>query len=237
VATRKEDTMKFAIFTSHTPDAYQELADISIPNKAEYCKRWGYPLIVYKYTPENVSLGYYNVGFEVLLRIKQLLRSTIGVAEIDWVWQLGIDTMITNFTKPLDEYVDNKYDFIIASDFNFLNAHSYFVRNSAHGLAWVDHLLSLYPEYANTMGREQWAMIAEYKKYPWNEIVKEVPQKLINAYQYDLYDYRYPAAAAHSDHRGDNGEWEPGSLLIHFPDTHLPQRVELAKKYEQLVLK
>lgn len=218
--------MKFGILTfTSTDEEYTKLANISLANKKEYCDIWNYSL--YLLTDKEIRLPIFYAKYETMMFAYNILNNT---SDLDWLWVLDIDTVITNYTKPLDNYVDNDYHFIIATDFNEINAGSYFVRNSEQGKAFLKSLLDQFDKYSKLYGREQQAIIDNHTFF--KDIIKIVPQKKINSYQYDLYDFRYHKAMSRKDSLGENGEWsKDDSLLIHFPDTSNEMRYNLMQKY------
>lgn len=216
--------MKFGILTYHSTDEeYMKLAALSLPNKIEFCHKWGYSL--YRLTDQECKLDPYYCKYETLIAARSILLDS----NIDWLWVLDIDTVITNMLNPLNAYIDNNYHFIISCDFNEINAGSYFVRNSEEGKNFLNHIIHQFPIYCNHYGREQQAIIDNVINFA--NIIKIVPQKIINAYEYDLYADRYPKAKQRIDRTGNNGEWDQSSLLIHFPDTTGDLRMNLIKKY------
>ena len=113
--------MKNAITTLHTPWNYQELADLTNPNKQRYCDKHGYDFVPHftnfdfdkYYVDENRPKGMANWhgGFEKIGLVLRLLKS----GKYDWVFWLGTDTLITNFDIKIEEVIDNDYHFIVAN--------------------------------------------------------------------------------------------------------------------------
>jgi hypothetical protein len=208
--------MNFAIVSLNDKN-YQPLADLTWEqNKVKYAERHDYGYAC-------KTDGFYNVviGFEKIWFMRDMLDA---YPDIDWLWWTGTDTLITNMSVKLEDRVDNNYHFIIATDCNGINADSFFVRNTPEGRGYLDLIKSKYDQYKGHVWAEQQVIIdtAEANK----DIIKFVPQKDINAYDYGLYPECVP-----KDKFGNDGQWSKGDLLIHWPGTSLWQRLDLAKKY------
>lgn len=173
--------------------------------------------------------GFYGVpvGFEKIYLLRDLM--TIH-PQIEWFWWTGCDTLITNFTTKVEDRIDSAYHFIIASDCNGINADSFLIRNSSEGHAFIDHIIAEMPRYINDNWFEQQCIIDSQEKF--KDIMKIVPQRDINAYDYGLYPGCQPV-----DKLGTDGQWKPGDFLIHWPGTDLGRRLHLAQHYTTLITK
>lgn len=201
---------------------YQPLADLTWEqNKVKYADK-------HEYAYACKTDGFYNVviGFEKIWFMRDMFDA---YPDLDWMWWTGTDTLITNMNTKLEDRIDNNYHFIIATDCNGINADSFFVRNTPEGRGYLDLIKSKYEEYKNHVWAEQQVIIdtAEANK----DIIKFVPQKDINAYDYGLYPECVP-----KDKFGNDGQWSQGDLLIHWPGTSLWKRLELAKHYMGLIV-
>ena len=141
----------YAIISSHTPN-YKLLADVTWTNKEEYAERHGY-LTHCKTEGHNPNLQW---SYDKLYFIKDIMEVNL---DVEWFWWVGCDTLITNFTVKLESFTDNDYHFIIATDGNGMNNDSCFFRNSPEGRQYLDHLIEVFPQYANHPFLEQQAMI------------------------------------------------------------------------------
>jgi hypothetical protein len=59
--------------------------------------------------------------------------------------------------------------------------------------------------------------------------IKIVPQRTMNSYDYDLY----PGLVPHiykKDLLGNDGQWQSGDFLIHWPAVPLATRIKLAQE-------
>lgn len=207
--------MNFAVISLHNHN-FQPLADLTWPNKIKYAEKWGYG-----YACKNNNFYGVALGFEKVWFIKDMLEAH---PDIDWFWWVGCDTLVTNMSISLEDRVDNNYHFIIATDCNGINADSFLIRNSPEGKEYINMILSKYEEYKNHGWLEQQVIIDTLDQN--KDIIKIVPQRDLNAYNYSLYPECQPI-----DKNGNNGNWQQGDLLIHWPGTSLPHRIHLSQYY------
>ena len=208
--------MNFALVSLNDQN-YQPLAALTWEqNKVKYADR-------NEYAYACKTDGFYNVGigFEKIWFINDMLEA---YPDIDWLWWSGCDSLITNFTIRLEDRVDNNYHFIIATDCNGVNADSFFVRNSPDGRDFIKMIMSKHAEYKDHVWAEQQVIIDSLETH--KDIIKLVPQRDINAYDYGLYPDCIP-----KDKFGNDGQWQKGDLLIHWPGRSLWDRLQHAKHY------
>ena len=207
--------MSYAIVSLNN-EVYQPLADKTWrQNKLLYAQRHNYAAVC-------KSKDFYDVviGFEKIWFIRDLLKNS----DLEWIWWTGCDTLVTNMNIKIEDVVDNNYHFIIASDCNGLNADSFFVRNSPEGRAYIQMIIDHYPLYQHHGWAEQQVMIDTLDKY--RDIIKILPQREINAYDYGLYPHCKPF-----DLFGNDGQWKKGDWHMHWPGTSLDHRLQLADYY------
>jgi len=215
--------MNFCILSLNDQN-YQPLADLTWEqNKVKYAEKNDYAYACKRDNFYNVIMGYEKMYF-----IRDMME---GYPEIDWFWWTGCDTLITNFNIKLEDVVDNDYHFIIAPDCDGINADSFFVRNSPEGKKFVDVINSKIDTYKTHGWVEQQAIIEHMKMDEFKDMVKVVPQRQLNAYDYALYPDCKPI-----DLTGNDGQWKPGDLLIHWPGRSLWERLQLAPKFMQQVV-
>jgi hypothetical protein len=225
--------MKNAVATLHTPWNFQELADLTNPNKERYCAKRGYDFHPrfsnfdydkYRVDPNRpMGLSNWHGGFQKIGHVLDLLKS----GEYEWVFWLGCDTVITNFDIKIKDITDSNYHFIIANDCNEWNSDSFMVRSSEEGIAWMECLDNSVDKYIGHIWGEQQAMIE--LREPYKDIIKIVPQEDINSYEYSIYPT--PQHQAGRDILGNNGRWTKGHYVVHWPGTTLAHRLQLAKNY------
>jgi hypothetical protein len=118
----------------------------------------------------------------------------------------------------------------MAKDINDINADSFMLKNSKESKEYFEFLWSLAPKYNSHHWWEQQAMIESFDQ--WGHLFKIVPQKTFNSFLYkQLYWNIYKSSI---DKTGNDGQWEPGDFLLHFPGTGLP-KAKLAGQFLDLV--
>ena len=206
-----EKENKLAIASLHDKN-YEELADITAwKNKYKYCEKNGYNFHV---KTEDFKLGY---GFEKINFILQLFERY----NYEWIYWCGCDTMIMNFTKKLEDFIDNNYHFIISKDCHDINADSFFIRNSKEGIEYFKFILSQHDKYKGDCWQEQRVMIHNENVEPWRSYTKIVPQYEINSYLYENYGRR---------HSHEQGQFVSGDFLLHLPGMNLEQRLRICSE-------
>lgn len=226
--------MKFGMVTCTTGGPYSALHELTWDkNKKLYCEQHGYEPIVkdsnFKYDPSLI-------GFDRLEFVIELLES----GKYDWLHMVGGDTMITNFTIKLESLVDDNCHFVAAYDCYNLNNDSCLFRASDQIISWLKNIVSLrekYVNYRNAQGHvwyEQQGMIDTLDNI--KPLVKIVPQRVLNSYDY----YQYPGSVPHiygRDAFGNDGQWQKGDFLIHWPAIAVSKRLILAHSMLQQVIK
>jgi len=235
----------YALITHHDP-GYQPLADLTWhSNKMLYASIHGYKTHarLENFATLDAKSGLMT-GFEKIYFARDILRDH---PEYEWIWWTGTDSMITNFSTKIEDKIDNNYHFIVAVDVNGINADSFLVRNTPEGRGFLDQVIALEDESMKFWDTEQRAMNAvlgfpgtsepgwpfgDQLKVPeqFQSIVKIVPQRYMNGYNYKFYHY-----TDHRDKLGIDGNWQPGDWLIHWPAIGLPDRVKLFAAYKPYI--
>ena len=210
--------MNFAIVTAHN-EQFQPLADITWnQNKKVYCEKYGYDALA-------MTTGFQHpvkyISFERSNYIADILES----GKYDWIHAVGCDTMITNFDIKLEDLVDDNFDFIISVDCYNINNDSFLAKASPNTINWLRNTVNLLDSYKDAKWLDQSAMIDTIDMM--GDRIKIVPQRTMNSYDYDLY----PGIVPHiykKDLFGNDGQWQSGDFLIHWPAVPLDKRIELA---------
>jgi len=207
-------------------EKYQPLADYTWnQNKQEYCDRHGYAGI----NKTTDFIGGIPIGFEKIFFVKQLMEDR---RDIEWIWWTGSDAMITNHTIKIEDKIMPEYDLILATDCNEINNDSFLIKNSDWGRAYMQRIIDVMPNYVNHYFYEQQAMIDSIPLEENKGKIKIVAQRYLNAYQNSLYPHQ-----SKYDLLGNDGTWQHGDWLVHWPGTSLQKRLELAKIYLERVVK
>lgn len=96
--------MRVCILTGHLPN-YAALAERTIyRNKADYCKRHGYDLVVHTETRPKFLDNQSHAGGFSWSRLEHMAE-LVESGNWDWVWVVGCDTLITNFYTRVEHIV------------------------------------------------------------------------------------------------------------------------------------
>jgi hypothetical protein len=202
-------------------DRHQDLADLTwYNNKVKYAEKHGYLAI-----PKTNNFSPEQVHFDKFVHILDVMKTR---PDVDWVWWLDNDAMITNFDIKVEDLVDTDYHVIMPTDIAALNTGSFIVRNSAQAREWLEFLLSKKKEYKDDKKWfEQQAVIDFYPKF--QELFKIIPQQWLNSYDYKMYNVEG------TDLLGQDGQWYPGDFVIHWPGLPNESRIQLAKQCQQFI--
>ena len=240
---------KYALITHHDP-GYQPLADLTWhQNKKEYCNLHGYDMIARTNDFITQQPDGLMTGFEKIHLARQVL---IDHPEYEWIWWTGTDTMVTNFATRLEERTNNAFHFIVSVDINCINADSFLVRNTQEGMQFLTAILALEEEYFAKYWDTEQRAIANLVGLPgtgdlgwpnpsnieltgqFKDIVKVMPQRYMNCFNYHLYGSTY---SHHKDKFDFDGNWQLGDWLIHWPAVNLQSRIDLANFYSQYIIR
>jgi hypothetical protein len=203
-------------------DNHRDLAELTwYKNKVEYANKHGYSAI-----PKTANFSSDQVHFDKFAHILDVMKSN---PDIDWIWWLDNDAMVTNFDIKVEDLVDNDYHIIMSTDIAALNTGSFIVRNSFQAREWLEFLLSKKTEYKNDKKWfEQQAVIDFYPKF--QELFKLVPQQWLNSYDYRMYNVEG------IDLLGQDGQWAPGDFVVHWPGLKNDIRIKLAREYQKYII-
>lgn len=212
---KRGDPGKYAIVSMFN-DSHRELAEYTWSNnKVEYANRHGYIAVA-----KNNNFSKDAIHFDKFTHILETFNRNTNLA---WIWWLDNDAMITNFNYKIEDIIDDSYDIIISTDLASLNTGSFFIKNSENSRVWLEDMISKRKEYLNDKKWfDQQCVIDTYVAY--KEIIKIIPQKLINSYDYRMYN------AGPEDLLGNNSQWEHGDWVIHWPGLNNDLRINLAKR-------
>lgn len=209
--------MKITLLTMGS-DSILPMTRITAPNKLEYCLKYGLQFSLKKYT--NIK--------QIHLEKYEFILSSLQ--ECDWLWFMGIDTLIMNYNTNVETFLDNKYDFIIGKDIQGINNDVFFLKNTYESKLFINELIMRMEDY----GDDQEAMIVIKDKIPEFKY-KIVPQKLFNAYLYEE-EACYSIYPRNKDGIYE-GNYESGDFILHFPGIEHIRREFLVNKYSNKVIK
>ncbi len=200
---------------------YSDLAALTDQSKQEYCDRHGYQFHVLTEMKYSTITGFNKIHFTLDIFNRH--------PEIEWLLFSECDAMITNQTIRIEDRIDNNYHFIVPVDRLNLNSGNFLARNTTEGRAYLQMIIDKEVEYQTVEWAEQQVIIDTIEEY--QTIVKIVPQKYMNSYEPEIYDY----CDARFDILGNSGAWEPGDWIVHWPGTYKPTRIERATTHLALI--
>jgi hypothetical protein len=205
-------------------EGYRWLSDMTWEqNQRLYCEKHDYQYHVIDYQQGDLSPGF--------AKIRDLLELGKLNPDIDWFLWIDTDALITNFDVRIEDRVDDRFHFIIATYFNDINAGVMMVRNSPQGRDYLQFILDQYPQYAHRDWKEQQVIIDSF--YRFKDIIKIVPQRELNAACYS--DGAHQPIESTLDRIGTDGQWHSGDWIMHWPGQSREMRTKLAQKYIPLV--
>ena len=196
---------------------YSDLAALTDQSKQEYCARYEYQFHVLTEMKYSTITGFNKIHYALDLFTQH--------PEIEWLLFSECDAMITNQTIRIEDRIDNDYHFIVPVDRLNLNSGNFLVRNSEQGRAYLQMIIDKEESYKDVEWAEQQVIIDTIDQY--QDIVKIVPQKYMNSYEPEIYDY----CDARFDILGNSGAWEPGDWIVHWPGTYKPTRISRASHH------
>lgn len=196
---------------------YSDLAALTDQSKQEYCARYGYQFHVLTEMKYSTITGFNKIHYALDLFTQH--------PEIEWLLFSECDAMITNQTIRIEDRIDDDYHFIVPVDRLNLNSGNFLVRNSEQGRAYLQMIIDKEESYKDVEWAEQQVIIDTIDQY--QDIVKIVPQKYMNSYEPEIYDY----CDARFDILGNSGAWEPGDWIVHWPGTYKPTRISRANHH------
>jgi hypothetical protein len=202
---------------------YSDLAELTDQSKQEYCTRHGYQFHVLTEMKYSTITGFNKIHFTL-----DLLNQH---PEIEWLLFSECDAMITNQTIRIEDRIDDDYHFIVPVDRLNLNSGNFLARNTQEGRDYLQMILDKEVEYKDMEWAEQQVIIDTIEEY--QHIVKIVPQKHMNSYEPQIYDY----CDTRFDILGNSGVWEPGDWIVHWPGTYKPTRLERASTHLPLIIR
>ena len=210
--------MKVTLLTMWA-DNFKRIADISLPNFKAYCERHGYDLKELKIDSERFH-------YQKHIFLKEFLLTDVEV-----VFYIDIDAIITNQSLPVESFLDDEHDFYTTKDINEINTGTFILKNTEWG-KWFNGLILGESKYYNN---EQNVINAFHNTPFVKNKFKILPHPSINSYPYEYY---YPSYGYIGWEDGDKantkpthqqGNWEEGDFVMHVPGLELNQRAEILK--------
>jgi hypothetical protein len=196
---------KIVLLTSAS-QAYSCLADVTEPNKQEYCTRWG--------------LKYKRVSQEAVYHGWQRPRLWLDtLMTCDWMFWIGADAMITNMKTSPQKFTRGKHDFVFTTDIHGLQDDVFWLRKTPATIRMLKWASANVMSYMN----EQYALAAYLQTHDKQVVPKIVPPRDLQAYPNTLFynpKSKYCASLATTF-------WIPGAFSLHLPGLPINERLKL----------
>jgi hypothetical protein len=218
----KPKTIGFLNVYDHT---YKNIAELTVPNKIEYCNRHGYSFL--EVCDEKLPEGYHPAFSKFSLALRCL-------PFCDWVFYNDVDTIIMNQNIKLESFIDNNYDFIISYDINGINSSNWLIKNSA----WAYNFLMKSFNRKEFHDYKGWAdQVSLINTWVYSgeaiEKTKLVPQKQFNSYLYETFGRNDEGNLPH----WPQGQFQRGDFMLHLCGQTMDQRKDYIEKYIKEVIK
>lgn len=228
----------YAVLTGHQ-DVYVPLAVQTIyRNKAQYCLHYGYDLRVLRSVRPEFKDDKAHAGGFSWSRLAEML-DLVESGLYEWVWCVGADTLTTNFNIKLEGFTTpsnpRKHLLICGERIAPIQADSFLVRGSPEGAAYLRDILSSRSTYARHPWVENQAMIDRREQHA--AITEIVPQWRLNSYDYSQFYHVGDQYRSGLDCYGNRGQWVQGDFLIHWAGISMAARLDLANRYQGLVVR
>lgn len=215
----------FLITTINYPN-YKKLADRTIKNKQEYCKRYDYHLDHHICKPsKDLCLGYEKIN-----HLMELTKNR----DYEWIWFLGCDTFITNMTIKIEDQIQKaaSHVFLLMSvDSSGVNADSFLLKNSEDGRTWLKKIWDKRFEWNSQYPFEQGAMWQYNQEF--SDHIRIFPQRFMNAYDLD----GDPDKTRRKDVLGTLAQWQSGDWIVHWATMTLRNRLKACDKFEERIIR
>lgn len=198
--------------------AFNELAKISFPNVAAYCKKHEYTFIY----DDNIDP---TEGDSCKIRIfRQLYATGLYTGDDIFCW-IDTDALIMDSTwyilPIIEEHLGQRH-VLYGSDFNGLNTGVWFARFTSH----ADHFLKVAQQTSWSMGwADQIGILQTWLQPLFRDWISFVPGKKFNAMPYELY------GCADWAHKNEINNYEKGDWICHFAGIEHQTRLDLMRQY------
>jgi len=196
-------------------DSYKDMAAICLPNLRRYCDRHGYQL-------KEIRVEDDNAWFKKHKAFAELFDT---LTEEDIIWCGDVDGLVMNHTIKIEDLINETHSFFITHDFNELNGGSVIIKANESGRKFNDLVLANRLNYPN----EQNFYNDIYHDMP--EIIKVLPQKAMNSYDYSLYHECKEYIG-----RPELGDFERGHFFIHFPGLSPENKLAMMQEFKEKII-
>lgn len=189
-----------SVVTLAIGEGYKDAVSKGIENKQKYCKQHDYEFII---SEESLDPARHPAWSKILLLLQSMKSSSS-----EWFFWTDADSLVMNMAIPLEDLIDEKYNLIIAKDFNGINSGQFLIRNCEWSINFLQNVYA-HTECINHPWWEQQAIILELaQKQDVKDATKIIPQRLMNSYPIEFAE------------KAMNINYQPGDFIIHFAGVH-----------------
>ncbi|MBA3956985.1 MAG: class I SAM-dependent methyltransferase [Parachlamydiaceae bacterium] len=206
-----------AVVTLASGDKYKEAVRLGLENKKEYCTQHDYDFI---WSEKSQDSSRPIAWSKILLVLKAMENS-----DYEWIFWSDADSLVMNLAIPLEDIIDDKYDFIIALGGPQINSGQFLIRNCEWSRQFLRNVYAR-QECINHIWWEQQAMLLELELSADVKMhTKIIPQRFLNSFAEEI---TWISPKSH---------YKPGDFIVHFAGVHeLDTLSELFDKYSARVL-
>ena len=192
--------MNLEIVTAYD-DAYKTISDITYKTVHKYGRKHA----IQTTRHHLPSLGYPPHWHKI-----KIIRLALD-SKRDWVMWMDADAHINNQEYDIKKLINNQSDLTISEDFNGINSGVMIWRNT---LKTREFLKAVWEEKDQTKHEfEEQHAITKLLQKGADITVNKVPQRILNAYDYNLYGTQH------------HGHYDRQSFAIHFPGITYPYTI------------
>lgn len=187
--------------------SWLDIAKITVPNITAYCQKKGY----------SWNIQCIDEPYDAFEKIRQI-QGLFERDEADVVMSMDCDTIITNYNRRIEDFIEDGKEFYITNDYNGVNTGIFLCVKSNRQKVFLEFLYSCksFPEvYCEQNAIEKWLSL-----YPNDAQMKTLPHPSINSHEYSLYE-NIPAQSH------EQGQWEYGDFILHLPGIGMEQRKQI----------
>ena len=153
-----------AVISLAIGESYNEKVKLGEENKRTYCQMHGYDFI---FVQEKLDPSRHAYWQKILLALK-----TMQNPDYKWIVWMDADTLIMDQGIPLEDFIDQKSNFIVSENFNGINSGIFFVRNCEWSLKFL-HSVYARTDCLSHTWPEQQAMALELKNPAFSHLSKK----------------------------------------------------------------
>lgn len=202
-----------AVLTMAVGEKYKDAVLLGLKNKEHYCKKHGYDF----YFSEEHLDPTRPIAWSKIVFVQKIMEEH----SYKWIFWTDADSLIMNTNIPLENFIDNDFNFVISRAHTWVNSGEFFIKNCDWSKNYLKTVYA-HEEYINDGAWEQTAIVHELNNPEFKPYIKIIPQRAINS--------RLPF-----DWTGVS--YLPGDFIIHFAGTRdLKTLKALTERYAKAVI-